>query len=706
MTASLTRGRAHTPRWARWPLVVTVALLLGIQTLLGSPAATADPGGDCAESPAPEAVSSGLTGTIDPAKGQGLADSVYEHYGYAGQVWHTYDAADNPLCSNTFAEVSTWVGNQLFNVGKTMTAGVNSLHYMLHEGGLAWQMDKVIKTGAEAAFDSFAAPFVGLALLLVGIVAFWAVFHGRMSDAAKSGGRVALGLTLVAATAFSPLIYTNLFDDLLIDGFKTVENEIGSAMSSDDGDDDVSYREVLPTKLHHEIVVKNWARGEFGNNDTKLAKELGPKLVDAQACSWGEVSTDSCDVDQKDQEFQKIAEKVQDKGDYSTFTGESGGRMGTGALAAIQSVVFGLLQLMAKLALLLSQLVLRVFVLFGPIIGILAMAPGVGRTVLRGVLGVGVLGLVFNVVAGVHSFIIIKLLSTDLSMMMKLVVATLLTMLIWSVLRPVKRIKTMVASSMYTMPGQNMHRVGQWLQHRHLMQAMRPKANERENRWWKQRGTSSDSDGSKGEASGWEDASGWQRPEGETAGAASAAGPTAGRTSSPRGGPDAPGAGSGPPPPPRPPRSPSGTGGASPGVVRAEATRLDTADSAAPSSKAGARPGEDRPTALPGRHTALPAGHEPQQDHNPPQEGRSELVRPTEVLSADESSRSDLRPARTTEDSNGTSAHVLYNPRTGRMERDQPSANENPSSPRPEMTETDAPADRSEPSGGTDADPY
>lgn len=714
MRRSITRERARAPRWARWPLLATVALLLGIQTMLGTPAAMADPGGDCAESPAPELVSSGLTGTIDPTTGQGTGGSIYAQYGYAGQVWHTYDAADNMLCSDTFAEVSTWVGNQLFNVGKTMVSAVNSLHYMLHEGGLAWQLDEVIKTGSEAAFDSFAAPFVGLALLLVGIVAFWSVFHGRMADAAKSGGRVALGLTLVAATAFSPLIYTNLFDDLLIDGFKTVENEINSVLYSDDGDGDVVYRDVLPTRLHHEIVVTNWARGEFGDADSKLARKLAPKLVDAQACSWDEVRTDSCDVDKKDQEFQKVAEKIQDKGDYPTFTGESGGRMGTGALAAAESVIFGLLQLMAKLALLLAQLVLRIFVLFGPIIGILAMAPGVGRTVLRGVLGVGVLGLVFNVVAGVHTFMIIKILDSDLSLMAKLVVAALLTMLIWSVLRPVKRIKAMAASSMYTMPGQNLHRVGQWLQHRHLIHAMRQKSQGSEKRWWNQRGDPSHSaplndEAAEGDAPGSVRASATVlRPEGTAASGGAPAALAAGRGTPTGGGAATPGAGNAPPPPPPPrsPRSPSGAGtGASPGVIRAEATRLHTPGST-PAAGTGVGAGENTPRALPGQHTTRPAGHEPQQESTPPQEGRSELVTPTEVLSADDSSNSDLRPARKTETSDGKSAHVVYNPRTDKMEPDQPPTTGTPSQPRPEMTETDTPTGTSDQAGGTDADPH
>src|SRR5439155_27260846 len=149
------------------------------------------------------------------------------------------------------------------------------------------------------------------------------------------------------------------------------------------GGNDVIYRDVLPDLLHRKIVVDNWMIGEFGAADAEYARQAARRLIDAQACSWVEVREGSCPshVQQKQENFKKIAEEIRGgAADYSTFQGTNSARIGAGFFALVEGLCFRLFQLMCKIGILLGQLVLRGTVLVGPVLGLLAFAPGVART--------------------------------------------------------------------------------------------------------------------------------------------------------------------------------------------------------------------------------------------------------------------------------------------------------------------------------------
>lgn len=712
-----------SPR-VRFGGLTAVMVLLALWIVAAAPRAAADPLGTCAQPPTPDVVSSGMTGMIDPTQGQGLAGSIYLQYGYAGQVWHTFDAGDSAItmCAAPEAEISTWLGNLLFDGAKVMVAMANGLHYLVYDGGLPSTFDQIVATGAQAAYSGFAAPFIVLALLIVGIGVLLYVLRGDHSGAAKSGGRVAAGLALVAATAFSPLMYTALFDNMIIGAFQQAQAKIANAIS-DEPDEDVVYRHVLPTTLHREIVYENWLRGEFGKADSPLATKLGDDLVWAQSCSWSEVRTDTCDVQAKQQRFTEIAKKIKAEGHYVIFTGADGSRVGIGALALFEASIITPLQITSKLGILLAQIVLRVVVLFGPLLGILAMAPGVARRILKGVLGVGALGLGLTIVASLHSFIVIQILDMDnVSLTGKLMVITLITMLIWTVARPVKRVKSMMASSMYAMPGQGLHHAADWLQHSRMMHALRKKHRHKhrphfDKDFWLSRDEVAEPPSYGDDTPGTIYATA-TRPEAaadvKAVPAALPAGATNGSTGTGRGG-----AGSaGPPPGPAGPRggAPSGSGAAArpptggdpqgqapqPPPIRAEATVLTESDDTSPDET---EPGS-RSYMLPASPHRLPPGtatsEQYEQQQAPPDGERSELVTPSEVLSGDDPAAGAAEQPQPT----GESGERLYKASSGQLEPDPgPAADKTPGE-RPEAHEARSPEGSVDDEGESDADPH
>ncbi|MFE0309939.1 hypothetical protein, partial [Amycolatopsis sp. NPDC058986] len=441
--------RATARRRPRLLAVLATAMIMGLQVVLGAPAAVAD--SDCARPPTVEVANGGLVGVIDPSIGQGIAEppSPYYLYGYSGQRWHVYDVGTRILgCQDTSANINTWIGNLMLDGGKVIVAAHNGLYYGVITGGIGDRLDELVRQGSMASFDGFAVPFLPIALLLVGIAVFRYVFSGKNAGAAKSGVRVLAGLGLIAATALSPLTYSYLFDDLILSSAHDVQAKMQKQMYGEG----MPQRDTPPTKMHTYVVYENWVRGEFGDPHTILAANLGPRLLADQACNWTELHHTGCDPNAKREDFKKVAEEVKAKGNYAAFTGESG-RPGSGLAALYEGVVMGLFPLICKAAVLIGQLLMRALVLFGPIVGMLCFLPEVGRRVGRTIGTVLVLSIALSAVAELHTFMEIKVIESNMAFGFQLIVMTLLTMLVWGVTRPVKRLRQMVTAALHLTPG-------------------------------------------------------------------------------------------------------------------------------------------------------------------------------------------------------------------------------------------------------------
>ncbi|HEU0127082.1 MAG TPA: hypothetical protein VFQ48_00520, partial [Pseudonocardiaceae bacterium] len=374
----------HPLRGRRIALTVVLALL-GAQALLGTPALAQVPGvDDCKEAPNPERPGSGMVGALDPTPLEaGTPGSVYREVGYAGLVWHTYDLGCGPSgLRNPDAVIDTWTGNLLFNVGKVIVGASNGLHYALADQGLLAPFDDLIVSGTVGLYDSVYAPWFGLIAVLLAIVLFRSIWRGDLATVSRRAGWALAGIWLAAATYLTPLLYTQVLDEVLVQG----SNQVRTGFLAEVG---VEQRDALPTLLHEQIVYRNWLRGEFGSPDGPQAQQLGRELVRAQAYTKDEIAAGADDpssgvAERKKQEYEAIAARTGSA--YGYFQGIDGSRIGVGFLAALQSTMFAQFQLLAQAALLLAQIVLRVVILLGPVIGLVAvlyheLLRGVGRAV-------------------------------------------------------------------------------------------------------------------------------------------------------------------------------------------------------------------------------------------------------------------------------------------------------------------------------------
>jgi hypothetical protein len=433
-----------------------VAGILGMQALIGTPAMAAQQE-DTSCAPFPERPGAGMVGAIDPSQGNGesggpytndkFPNSPYLDHGYAGMVWHTYDPnCKQPLSiSDPSVTIDTWAGNELFNLGKNIVGATNSLHYTLYNGGVLGGLNSQIGEAANAIFDNIYMQLFSIFMLILAVLMFRQIWKGDLASVSRRGLFALGGMWLAAST----LVLVNNYDaiDRLI-----VETTTGIQNGFQNPEDDRIQRDVLPTELHTRIVYENWLRGEFGKPDDPKAEQYGRPLLDAQSWKWEDLVSGNDANDQaeaaKRADYQKIYDDMGSAQGY--FTGSEGSRTGAGFLAFFQSLVYSLFQFLAKLAVLLAQLLLRIFTLAAPVIGLVALVHHdilrkVGRAVGAVVLNV----LILAMLAGIHFKFLQLIFGPDvqLSMLTQMLLAGIVTLVFLLVGRPMKRMWQMVELS-------------------------------------------------------------------------------------------------------------------------------------------------------------------------------------------------------------------------------------------------------------------
>ncbi|MEU4807322.1 hypothetical protein [Actinosynnema sp. NPDC023587] len=428
------RGRA------RWASMATVVAIMSLQVVLGAPAANA---ADCGEAPNPERPGSGMVGALDPPDGQGLKDTPYLTYGYAGMVWHTYQDTCLKL-PDTSAVLDTWMGNELFNVAKNIVGITNALHYTVMGNGLLKPLDDAVKEGVQRVYDNVYLRWFGLVALILAILMFRQIWQGDLASISKRGLWALAAMWLATSALALPQFY-KLLDETLVT--KTAEIQAGFI----ENPEEQGTLHVLPSRLHDSVVYQSWLRGEFGTPDAAQAKEFGPRLLNVQAWTVVELDEqkdgDKVALEAKRNEYKNIATQLGPVRGY--FTGSDGGRTGAGFLSLLQSVAFSLFQLFAKAAVLLAQLLLRLITLAGPLIGLVALLHHdllrkVGRAAAVTVFNV----LVLAVLAGIHALLLQEIFNaTGLSLLTRTLLGLMLTLVCFMVGKPLRRMWQMVEVS-------------------------------------------------------------------------------------------------------------------------------------------------------------------------------------------------------------------------------------------------------------------
>jgi hypothetical protein len=201
--------------------------------------------------------------------------------------------------------------------------------------------------------------------------------------------------------------------------------------------------------LVDQVVYQNWLRGEFGSPEVPQAQELGRDLLHAQTFTINEVDQRQDTValaEQKKADFAAIAGRMGDR--YPYFQGEAGSRIGAGILAVVQAMCIALFQLLSKVLVLVAMLVLRLMVMTAPAVAVIAiLKPDIMPALLR-VAGAAIVNtLVVGALAGLHALLVVSLFrpGAGIDLWLALLVTGVVTVVLWAVARPFRRLVSMVS---------------------------------------------------------------------------------------------------------------------------------------------------------------------------------------------------------------------------------------------------------------------
>jgi hypothetical protein len=434
------RRRFQLRMSARARSVGLVAAILALQVVLGAPMAHAQ---TCGEAPNPERPGAGMVGALDPPVGNGLPGSPYLDFGYAGMVWHNYNAKCNVL-PDANATIDTWAGNELFSIGKNIVGATNALHYTVMGRGLLVPLDDAVKNGVQKVYDNVYLRWFGLVALILAILMFRQIWTGDFATISKRGLWALAAMWLATSTLALPQFY-NLLDNTLVS--KTSEIQAGFI----EAPEEQGTLHVLPTKLHDAVVYQSWLRGAFGTPEAPQAAEYGPRILKAQAWTTSEIAehkdADQAALEAKKAEWKALEAQLGTAKGY--FDGTDGSRTGAGFLALLQAIAFSLFQLFAKAAVLLAQLLLRILTLAGPLIGLVAL---IHHDLLRKVARAAAVTvfnvLVLAVLAGVHALLLQAIFNaTGLSLLTRTLLGLMLTLVCFVIGKPLRRMWQMVEMS-------------------------------------------------------------------------------------------------------------------------------------------------------------------------------------------------------------------------------------------------------------------
>lgn len=481
------RRRSDAPVRTGRHRVASVLVVLGLvagSALVGHPA-LAQPL-SCKESPEPDRPGTGLVGSLDPPTyGVGEPGSVYDEVGYAGMVWHNYDlGCAGTAVFNPATTTDTWLGNQTLNVAKFIVGGVNWAHYLIADGGrLLSPLDAVISDGTRAMYDAVFTTWVGPVLLVLAVILLVLAARGDLARQTQRAMMALAALVVGSAAYLAPVDWATAGDDLLLDGVTQMQEGFLGQVGLGD-------RDTLPTVLVDQVIYQNWLRGEFGSPDVPQATELGRDLLRAQTFTKAEIAEgrDTMELAAlKKSQFAGIGDRMGDR--YPYFQGKSGSRIGAGLLAVVQAACIALFQLLAKVLVLVAMLVLRLLVMTAPAVAVVAiLKPEVLPALLR-IAGAAIVNtLVVGALAGLHALIVVSLFrpGAGLDLWLSLLVTGVVTVVLWAVARPFRRLVSMVSLTRESFGG-IVPSVGSgpmgWVWHR----LRGREAEDRQSRWWSER---------------------------------------------------------------------------------------------------------------------------------------------------------------------------------------------------------------------------
>jgi hypothetical protein len=430
----------------------------------GLPPVPGLPGVDCKDAPTPEAPGRGVTGLFtSPPKTMPTGPSwengqpVFEHYGYAGYRWNTYDLGCAAAARTPDAVVGTAVANWTNEAPKFIVAGTGAMIGAAYHPTFLQVFDPLVVNATAALrrvlFDQWVPVFVAL----TGLLLMWRARKMQMSAAMPMVVWTLVVFFACTAVFSYPLEAGKVVDQTVTSTLGVVNRGInGSGPSADPADE-------VKQNLTAAVLFEQWKQGQFGASDSPAAQKYAQPMWESQALTWAEAKTIADDPDgagkrllsAKAKQYENTAEaiKKEDPDAYAYLTGrKSETRISAAVTGLFAAAVACPLLLVSSLLILACFLLIRFAVILLPAIATIGisyqfrgMLKGLANVVMAAVINC----IAFGVIGSIGILSVGELLSSSsaLPRWLALVLLGLTMFILWVVARPFRRLTQMTSAS-------------------------------------------------------------------------------------------------------------------------------------------------------------------------------------------------------------------------------------------------------------------
>ena len=331
----------------------------------------------CQDAPKPVAPKSGLPGmlTTVPAHVPDTAPDPFEDpkvpigdvYGY-NWGWSNYDlGCGSDFLRDPVAVTNTKSANVVMSMVGGLLAGLGSLEQMAKTSSLDW-LTTVTRGVAEKLKGPLLAVWLPVALLAVGLIIG---FHARRASYAATLRTAVIIVGAIGMASFA-LVYPSTASRAVDRAVVTVAETAGQQFYASASD-----------AVARESAYRTWLTGNFGDPDSAVARDLGPRLVSATRYTWSDMKriqthpgAKKAIDDAKAVEFKKIAKELEqrDPSAYEMFSGR-GERSAPALLGVVVALCMGLFVGLAMLMVLIARVMMQGVALAAPLAAVLGVLP-------------------------------------------------------------------------------------------------------------------------------------------------------------------------------------------------------------------------------------------------------------------------------------------------------------------------------------------
>lgn len=410
---------------------------------------------DCKEAPVPISPQAGGTGLwthppAEPATGDPFTDPsipIADVYGYAW-TFAVYDMGCGPggeIERQLREQVTNAPAIRILDASASWLAILGAIETFARADTIAWfgQIPEVIERvrplilGGDSPFGAMPFGLLAVGILVSAIMIGRKHKSGNMSVLAEHAALVLVSIFLAAVTLHAPASVSAGVDSLTRQTATIAGSQFNASLT--DG-------------AHRNSVYRAWLQANFGNADSQIAKDYGPRLKEATQYTWVEYQQVQADPDAaeeinqgKAERYETIANEIRetDPAAYRHFQGRED-RMSPSGFGMIAGFFMSLFAAISYIIILVARILMQGLVLVAPFAAVAGLLPR-GREALVGLFGMFAAALwsvfKFSLAAGIMA-VMLGLLST-MSAVAALIWMTAASIAALILLKPMKAFRSM-----------------------------------------------------------------------------------------------------------------------------------------------------------------------------------------------------------------------------------------------------------------------